>query len=89
MKLQCAAAMSRESNRKRGRCGVKALKSRSAREFPDVTVTSSGRVTAVQAEHAAHAVGEVLASHEIIGGARARLKTGPRGIVAEVRWSLR
>ncbi|MDP7707245.1 MULTISPECIES: sigma 54 modulation/S30EA ribosomal C-terminal domain-containing protein [unclassified Mycobacterium] len=46
------------------------------REFPDVDVTSCGPVTAVQADRVAQAVGEVLASHEITGGARVRLKTG-------------
>lgn len=71
--------MSREWKRKRGRCGVNALKSRSVRELPDIKVTSSGRVTGAQAEHVAQAVGAVLSCHEITGGARVRLKTGSCG----------
>lgn len=69
---------SREKKRK-GRRGVRALKARSVREFPDVDVTSDGPVTLAQADRVAQAVGEVLASHEIIGGARVRLKTGTCG----------
>lgn len=55
---------------------MNALKSSSVREFPHVEVMSVGRVTDAQAEYAAQAVGEVLASYEIAGGARVRLKTG-------------
>lgn len=75
-------------NRK-GRRGVKALKS--VRELPDVDVTSAGPVTVAQAERVAQAVGEVLASHEITGGARVRLKTGMCGrgpLVVQVNLSV-
>ncbi|WP_244603992.1 sigma 54 modulation/S30EA ribosomal C-terminal domain-containing protein [Mycobacterium attenuatum] len=56
-----------------------ALKPWSVREFPDVTVLSGARVSASQGEYVARAVGRVLAHHEIAGGARVRLKTGPCG----------
>jgi hypothetical protein len=65
--------------KKRGRCAVYAPKSWSVREFPDVTVSSGGRVSAPQAEHVARGVGCVLARREITGGARVRLKTGNCG----------
>ncbi|MBX9983596.1 MULTISPECIES: sigma 54 modulation/S30EA ribosomal C-terminal domain-containing protein [Mycobacterium] len=64
---------------RKGRYRVNALKARSVRRFPDVDVLSAGPVTVAQAEHVAQAVGEVLASHEITGGARVRLKTGTCG----------
>jgi hypothetical protein len=50
---------------------VNALKASSARQFPDVT--------GAQAEHVAQEVGELLASYEITGGVRVRLKTGTCG----------
>ena len=64
---------------RKGRCGVNALKASSVREFPDVNVMCDGPATGAQAEHVAAEVGAVLASHEITGGARVRLKTGTCG----------
>ncbi|WP_277395998.1 sigma 54 modulation/S30EA ribosomal C-terminal domain-containing protein [Mycobacterium camsae] len=49
------------------------------RQFPDVSVMCAGPVSGAQAEQVAHQVGEVLASYEITGDARVRLKTGTCG----------
>jgi hypothetical protein len=49
------------------------------REFPDVVVFSGGQVSASRADEVARAVGRVLADHDVVGGARVRLKTGRCG----------
>ncbi|MHA7649288.1 sigma 54 modulation/S30EA ribosomal C-terminal domain-containing protein [Mycobacterium sp. ML4] len=56
-----------------------ALKSGPVREFPGISVMSTGWLTPAQRENVSHAVGAVLASHEITGGARVRVKTGSCG----------
>lgn len=65
--------------RKRGSYVVYAPGQWSVREFPNVLVSSSGRVFAPQAERLARAVGCVLDSRAISGGARVRLKVGNCG----------
>jgi hypothetical protein len=72
-------SISKNMERKRGRCAVYAPEQCSVREFPDVLVLSGGRVSASQAERVARAVGYVLARRDISGGARVRLKTGNCG----------
>jgi hypothetical protein len=49
------------------------------REFPDVIMLSSRRISSSHAERLARAVGCALARREITGGARVRLKTGNCG----------